>query len=187
MIVPLPTSRENRPVRVIGMDPGAEKCGWAILDVYGSGANVRYEYVYSYVHMLPKGSDKWTEYRRRLTTVWTDEFTGMLQFVPNVVCNELLPVTAGSPSAAQRILGMTVVVVTHTICHQQGIECVEYAANTIKKRVTGKGTSTKVKVRDAVLEIFPELLPRKKEFIKTPDETDAIATALVGAGYDCTS
>ena len=86
-------------------------------------------------------------------------------------------------AATQSELAKTALLVIEVTAIRMGIEVQRLAANTIKKSLTGSAKASKVKVRDVVLEVFPDLLPRKRELTIVADESDAIGTGLVALGY----
>lgn len=179
---------------VLGLDIGAKRCGWAFVERNDD----EYVLMTSGVTGLEKlPSEKFGVYRTRLTKFWVEEIERLCEMVvpeddwqnhhlwlPSKIVMEIIP-TIGGADASQRRLGQAVATTVEAIVHTQyGIPVEQIAATTVKKRLTGSGRATKVSVRNKVLEIFPELVPRKKELTKTSDESDAVAIALVGAGYE---
>lgn len=170
--------------KIIGIDSGAKRCGFACLTN---------EWDYSLVWADAIGqeaefTEKYGEHRRRLVGDWTNFLASLFdEWTPSMVVCETVPITGAANASGQRLKALMVVVVAQVLCVQRGIVFTEVAANTVKLRVTGNGAATKPKVREAVIKIFPELEPRRKEMVATADISDAIAVALTGAGYDCSN
>lgn len=133
----------------------------------------------------PNAGEKYGDHRRRLVGMWTTTLEEIFRgFAPDQVVCETVPITGAANASGQRLKALMVVVVAQVLCEQNGVEFVEVAANTVKKSLTGNGLATKPKIREAVIEVFPELAARRKEMIQIPDISDAIAVALTGAGYE---
>lgn len=168
--------------KVIGIDSGAKKCGFACL-------GLSHETILIWADAIGQETDpgeKYGEARRRLVQDWTNFLADLFdEWTPQMVVCETVPITGAANASGQRLKALMVVVVAQVLCVQRGILFLEVAANTVKLKVTGKGDSTKPKIREAVIEIFPELADRRKEMTATPDISDAIAVALTGVGYDC--
>lgn len=115
-------------------------------------------------------------------------FIGM--FEPDVIAMELVPVgRLGSNDA----LVIAAASSCRLIAYQFGIDVINLAASTVKKGVTGDGTASKAKVRNAMLAAFSNLdekhaaLKREQKAAGEKAEGlpqdifDAIAIAVVGA------
>jgi hypothetical protein len=132
-------------------------------------------------------------YRRRLIEYWVDEFHRSLEDLihnydaPVKFTFEAMPGQGGgnfsTGGAVQTELAKTAATACQAMCHFYGVEWQTVSARTVKKVVAGNSQATKVGVRNAVLNVFPELEPRKAELTRLADESDAIAIALWASGY----
>jgi Holliday junction resolvasome RuvABC endonuclease subunit len=176
---------------VLALDTAALRCGYAIIEKDGG-----YTLVASGVTgVVREPRELFGTYRTRLTQFWVEELPRLLwlnfdegmnkpgshTFTPDKIVMERIS-TVGGKNASQRILGQAVATTCETIAFDNDIEFEYIAANTVKSRLTGSSKATKVQIRNKVLEIFPELEPRKKTILA--DETDAVAIGLVALGYD---
>lgn len=165
--------------RILSIDPGAKRFGWAIVD-FDINENMVYEpsYVSSGVLGIERGLEEtYVVFKNRLISFFIPEFEKLLkEYQPDLVVFEFLPIANVKGNIAQRVLVFAVATVAQTICIQSEIPFKEIAATTIKKCICGSMRATKVQIRNAVLKTFPQLEPRKKEIIA--DESDAIAVAL---------
>lgn len=170
--------------RILGIDSGAKRCGLSFIDtnLEGDGLTLHFAGAMGQEADL---KEKYGEHRRRLVRFWTDNLAALFDaWGPTIVICETVPITGAANASGQRLKALMVVVVAQVLCEQRDIRFLEVGANTVKKRVTGIGDATKPKVREAVIEVFPELADRRKEMTATPDISDAVAVALVGAGYE---
>lgn len=166
-------------MRVLSLDPGAKRCGWAVLEREGrTGAT---SYVASGISGLPRDGN-YQDYRLELIEYWT-EFAHALNnsYEPQVLVSEIMPPVGGNiASIINRQLGLTVVTVVQAMLWWD-VKVEQLGASTVKKRVTGTGKATKVKVRNGVLLALPELEPRRPEWTGKDavwDEVDALAVGL---------
>lgn len=172
-----------RTHRVLGIDSGAKRCGISFIDIRSDGSLELKSA--DAIGAEPTAKETYGQHRRRLVSMWTDDLGVLLDaWEPNLVICETVPITGAANASGQRLKALMVVVVAQVLCVQREIAFQEVGANTVKKRVTGIGDATKPKVREAIISVFPDLAERRKEMIKTPDISDAIAVALVGAGYE---
>lgn len=171
---------------VLSFDPGAKRCGWAHLDLLWTDQTpALYWSGISGLERERNGKKvPYQEFRLDLIDYWKDEaYNKISQCKPDVVATETVPVVGGGNFvlAADSQLVATVVTTIQTIAKLEGVEVVQVAANTVKKHI-GLGGTSKARVRNGVLSVFPELEPRRKEFVKVFDETDAIAVGLTHLG-----
>lgn len=168
-------------MRILGIDPGALRLGWAVVE-YGIDGNLRL--IGSGIGGLERqGEEKYSDYRVRLIHHWVKEFRMFESFGCDLWYAERLPAVGGGNfiAATQAELAKAVLTTLEAMAYLNAIPVHEVDASHVKKRLTGKGAATKVGVRNAVIQVFPELWARKKEIVA--DESDAIGIALVGAGY----
>ena len=173
--------------RILAIDPGALRLGWALVERKGDTYNL----LESGIKGLDRDADEpFSDYRRRLIKYWSLEWSRLLYRLNNTygpvhnIASERLPAVGGGNfiAATQSELAKVVITVCQTLAEiSLVIIWNEWAANTVKKNLTGNAKATKVNIRNAVIEVFPELKPRKKEILA--DETDAIGIGLVALGY----
>ncbi len=178
--------RGQRPVRLshyyLSIDPGALRAGFA----YARKDSLGYHLMQSGVHGLERKEDeKFQDYRLRLIDYWRT--MSRLLLTPDVshLIIETLPgVGSGNFIAAtQSELCKNVSTLLIAAAMDKSIPVTQQAANSMHKAVTGKASTrkkkvTKTAVRNAVLEIWPEL-GKEREW----DEYDACAHALTALGY----
>jgi crossover junction endodeoxyribonuclease RuvC len=166
-------------MRVLGIDPGAKRLGWAVVGTDDAGYSLEESGV---VTLEQRADEKWGAYRRRLIQHWAREFPLLLAWEKvDAVIFELQPPMG--MNGVQQQLAKTVRDTLQAVCEMHKYDWTEYSPVTIKKNITGKGKATKVGVRNGVIAVFPELESRKKELTDVAEESDAIAIALVGLGY----
>jgi len=169
---------------VLAFDPGAKRCGYAHVGdpwddpvLYRSG-------ILGLDRTRNGKKAPYQEYRLDLIRYWTDQAWLLLKKIePDVVVTETVPVVGGGNfvlAADSQLVG-TVVTTIQVMAVLEGVPIVQVAANTVKKNIGLDGTS-KPRVRNGVLKVFPELEERRKEFVKVFDETDAIAVGLTHLG-----
>lgn len=164
-------------MRVLAFDPGAERLGWASLLREGG---VNHHHLSGILALPRKDSDlSFQEYRLQLTYELTQSLAALFDLcAPTEVANEILP-PAGFRNPTQSYLANVALTVVHVLAAQRCLPVWQYGANTIQTYIVPKGKKkTKVQVRNAVLELFPELQDRKRGWMKVFDEPDAIATAV---------
>lgn len=167
-------------MRILGLDPGALRLGWAVVEAGIGGFTL----LSSGIGGLERqDEEKFSDYRIRLIHHWVKEF-GMFEAMGcDMWYAERLPAVGGGNfiAATQAELAKTALTTLQAMAYLNSIPVHELDASHVKSRLTGKGTATKVGVRNAVIQVFPELWARKKEILA--DESDAIGIALIGAGY----
>ena len=172
-------------MRVLGIDPGAERLGWAIVE---SGKPPKEVAVgISGLQRSGNGSkEPYHEYRLRLIEYWSVESVSLLeQYSPDALYNEIVPVVGGGNffAATQSQLASTALTVIQLEAIRRGIEVKQFGANTVKKNIGGGKKATKVKVRNGVYRLLPSTERFRKEWVKVHDSSDACAVALTGLGY----
>lgn len=173
-------------MRVLAFDPGAERCGWAVI---GGGRGQEARYVTSGIIGAARGdAEKYQPYRLRLIDRLVEDVRDLLdKYAVGWVVNETVPPstsTAFASNGVQAQLAATAVTVLQTMAcyHRTPVE--QVSANTVKARIGGKKTATKVGVRNGVYTFFPDLKEsRGKEWVKVHDESDACAIGLTWLGY----
>jgi Holliday junction resolvasome RuvABC endonuclease subunit len=139
-------------VNVLGIDPGMTNLGWSsviyeneVLSLGLSGliANPRDTAVL------------FNEYLNHGIEQITEKFPVILSLVtPSFIAAETVP---SGRLGSRTELVVAAITSCKVIAFQWGIPWYDIAANTVKKTVTGDGTATKARVRNAVIERFPEI------------------------------
>lgn len=176
-------------MRLLSYDPGGERYGWSVLDAEPPASPT---YIASGIWGTKrrkdgkKFSEPYQEYKLRLIRDVTHQTTQLItSYDPDEIVLETLPVNAAAhpQGGAQRILGQVMVACVATVAELHAVPVAQVAANTIKARIGGHKSATKVKVRNGVTELLPVLRPRASEWTKVFDESDGIATGLAYFGY----
>ncbi|MDB5280878.1 MAG: hypothetical protein JWR61_5833 [Ferruginibacter sp.] len=140
------------------------------------------EYVYSTKWECVRGADTYQDYRLRLVKEYTENAEICFGFhAPDILINEILPVK-GFNNSAQIFLAHAALGAVQGTAYALEIPVMQVSALTVKTRIGGTKKATKVGVRNGVLQVFPELLPKKYQLVA--DESDAIAIGLTHLGYD---
>lgn len=166
--------------RVLGFDPGAERCGWAVVDdgpIYVASGIVATPY---------NNGERYQEYRLRLIDLWIDKARELIdRYEVQRIANELVPPVGGGnfmvAVQSQAVLSMLTVIQAQAMAINLPIH--QYGSTTIKARIGGHKKATKVKVRNGVYFFFPELKESMwTEWVRVHDESDACAVALTDHG-----
>lgn len=175
--------------KCLGQDPGGKRMGWAIV----ANPHDRFDPVYvdSGVmglirHVEGKNQEPYQEYKLRLVEYFAMKAEVLFRdHRPVAFANEIQPAVGGGnyTAATQAELAKTSMVVFQAAAFREAVTVKQFGSNTIKKAVTGDQKASKVKVRNAVIEYFPQLADRKRAWQTGPDkegfdEPDAIAAAL---------
>ena len=150
-------------MRVLGIDPGLNACGWGAIDVDGP----RLHHVGSGT-VRPKGSDlgaRLASLHDRLTQVLTD-------IRPQAVAVEQTFATANGASTLKLGQARGVAVLVPALA---GLEVGEYAPNAVKKAVVGAGHADKDQIAYMVRLQLPGADPGSS------DAADALAIAICHA------
>lgn len=170
--------------RILFYDPGAERCGWAVIEGDGS---TEPKYIASGILACPRDKKEgYQDYKLRLEQVHTLLAPTMFaEYEPDIIGNEIVPAVGGGSFivATQSELAKSAISVIHAMAFERQYPVKQIGATSIKKMIGGSGSATKVKVRNGVLALFPELAPRKSEWVKVFDEPDAIAGGAATLGY----
>lgn len=171
-------------MRILSFDPGAKRMGWAVLE----DGWTEPVYVASGVEWVEPLVEGWPtqRYAHHLREYWVTRAQELFnEYQPDVVANETLPTTGFGSGAAgvQSILAGGAISAVQVMAIIYELPVTQVAAVTIKARIGGKKTATKVKVRDGVFNLLPELASRKKEWVKIFEEPDAIGVGLVALGF----
>ena len=156
----------DRPIRILGIDPGLRHTGWGVITAEGSRL--------SYVASGAIHTDSETPLRERLRVL----HVGLAQVIeaewPDEAAVEETFVNRDPRGALKLGQARGIALVVPALA---GLPVAEYANNIVKKSVTGTGHAEKAQVA-AMLKV---LLP--KSHAATPDAADALAVAITHANY----
>jgi len=150
-------------MRILGIDPGLQVCGYACLETDGD--------LYKLIEAGVVRTDSRLAIEEKLNRIAedTDELLKNLQ--PNIVAVEELYSHYAHPRTAI-LMGHARGVILQK-CAESGIEVISFSATRIKKSLTGNGRASKEQVQRTIQTILT--LARLPE---PPDVADAIAVAL---------
>lgn len=187
-------------MRVLGLDPGAVRLGYGLVERSGDDYNL----IASGIAGLAREDDEaFGAYRRRLIEHWINPahhlpmVSELGNQIPHIVASEKVPAVGSGNfiSATQSELVKVAMVAIHVWLTKNSVEWVEIDGSTVKKATFGAASKppkagtkkrrkvTKVDMRNAVFKVFPQLRERTWEEDLLPDEIDGIAVALTALGY----
>lgn len=168
-------------MRILAIDPGAERCGWAIME----GVTCKPWVVESGVMRCHRGDkEPFQEYRLRLEEHAAQYFDELLEHrKPDWVVNEVVPAVGGGNFvvATQSYLANCVATTFHNCAFKQGIDVNQISARTVQAKVGIKGRTGKVSkagVRNGVVDKLPDLRKYVGDSAWPWDRWDAIAIGL---------
>lgn len=164
----------------MGIDPGAKRLGWSVLSKKPDGTP---KYWDSGIHICErKDSELYQAYRLRAMESIIRSFKVHLPwFTPDEIVIETLPVR-GFNDMGQAYLALSVVSAITGYAMSEGYKVSQIGATTVKARIGGSNKASKVRVRNGVWQLLPEL-QGKTGWKKVYDESDAVAIALTHLGY----
>ena len=151
-------------VRILGVDPGLRNMGWGIVDASGS----RLSFV-ACGSLRSRSSDSLAERLRALHEGLSAVIAG---HAPSEAAVEETFVNADPQSALKLGQARGIALLAPALA---GLPVAEYAANLIKKTVTGAGHAEKPQIALMVKFLLP------KSDAASPDAADALAVALTHA------
>jgi len=152
--------------RVLGIDPGLVRTGWAVVEPSGRGVQVRGHGV-----IAPPTSD---ELPSRLAFGARELRLVIDEHQPGLVALEEVFTAPRHPRSALLMAHMRGVICL--VLEEAGVPIVPLTATTVKQRLTGSGHASKDQVQRMVLRLTG-LTPSGSLKL---DETDALALALAG-------
>lgn len=175
-------------MRVVGIDPGFVRLGLGAVTVKESGTDLL---TYGLITNVSDPSLKFNQNLNLGIKQITQDLPMFLDMTrPQLIVAEFVPVGKLGSNDALVIAAITACKV---IAFQFGIEWTDIAASTVKTELTGDKDATKVKVRNAIFEMYPsierkhlELKRDEKAAGEKPeglpfDVFDAVGIATVGA------
>jgi crossover junction endodeoxyribonuclease RuvC len=156
-------------MRLLGLDPGLRRTGWGVIDAEGN----RLRYVACGLIAVPeKGS-----LAGRLAALFRALNETLDRFTPDQAAVEESFANQNPASTLKLGLARGVVLLAPA---ERGIPVFEYAANLIKKSVTGAGHAEKRQVEAMVRKLLPGAAA------ESADAADALATAICHAHHAAT-
>lgn len=166
-------------MRILSIDPGATRAGWAILETGPV-------YVDSGVIPYPRNGLPFQEYRLNLAKYWVGIAQDLIGgWSPDVLVSETVP-SRGMNIPEQGYLANVQITTVHAIAYMSGIKVVQVSANSVKSKIAVRGRGkkiTKPQVRNGVISLLPELKPRISDWVKIFEEPDALAVGLYFLGH----
>lgn len=166
MTLPLPIIRPVTPNRVLGIDPGLQVVGYAVVEPRGPGPGVCEAGV---IRTSPGG--RTTDIAPRLLTLYDGIVEILDEFRPSVVAVEQLFAHYAHPRTAI-LMGHARGVILLAAA-RRNLPVVSYNATRIKKTITGSGRASKEQMQ---LTIQKEL--KLGKLPEPNDVADALAAAL---------
>ena len=156
----------NRPIRILGIDPGLRRTGWGIVEIAGNRLG-----------FLGCGSVT-TNDQESLSTRLLAIHDGLMRilddFRPDEAAVEATFVNKDAKATLKlgQARGVAMVVPA-----KAGVPVAEYAPNLVKKSIVGAGHGDKAQVRMMIGVLLPKADPR------TDDAADALAIAVTHAHH----
>jgi crossover junction endodeoxyribonuclease RuvC len=150
-------------MKILGIDPGLQVCGYACIETASSKMN-----------LIEAGVLRITSkavIESRLNQIAEDIDSILYKFRPDVVAVEQLYSHYAHPRTAI-LMGHARGVILQR-CAAAGIEVKSFGATRIKKCITGSGHATKEQVQKTI-----QMILKLKELPKPADVADAVAAAL---------
>lgn len=154
--------KEITPRRIIGIDPGSNCCGYAVIEVKGSKIQVLKMGDFQMKHL--------ENHYEKLRKIFLDVQEVIENFQPQSVAIEA-PFYGKNVQSMLKLGRAQGVAIAAAIT--MGLDVTEYAPKKIKQSITGKGTSSKEQVAAMLHSI---VLGDTRSF--SLDATDALATAV---------
>ena len=161
----VPLARPEQ-ARILGVDPGLQVTGYAVLEVRPRGPHVREAGI-----VRTDDGGQTADVAIRVRCLYDGIVEVMKQYRPEVLALEQLFAHYEHPRTAILMAHARGVILLAAA--QNGVPVVDYPASTVKKRITGNGRATKEQMQFAMLRELN--LPRLPE---PHDVADALAIAL---------
>jgi Holliday junction resolvasome RuvABC endonuclease subunit len=169
-------------MRILSIDPGGERCGWAVLDPGPT-------YVASGVLSWPRNGQVYQSYRMDLTNYARDAFLDLVEiYEPEKVVVEIVPAvgSVGFMSSGQGYIANVVATTMHNIAHQVEVPVEQVSARAWESKIAKRGKSkkiTKAQIRNGVLVHLPKLKQKLAAHLNEWDRWDSVAIGLFALGY----
>lgn len=159
-------TRNSKPLRILGLDPGLRRTGWGIIECQGSNL--------SYVGSGLITSDQKDNLAYRLAELYQGVLDVISEYDPQEAAIEETFVNDNPRSTLKLGQARGMALLAPAI---KGLQVAEYTPNLIKKTVVGSGHAEKHQIQAMIT----YLLPRSK--FENADEADALAVALCHASH----
>ncbi|UOQ50915.1 crossover junction endodeoxyribonuclease RuvC [Hymenobacter cellulosivorans] len=166
MLLPHAASQDLLPKIIMGVDPGTQIMGYAVIEVQGSRVTVLR---YDVIDMKKIGNN----HALKLKKIFERMLELIDEFLPDELAIEapFFGVNVQSMLKLGRAQGVAI-----AACLSRQIPYVEYAPTKVKQAVTGSGSASKEQVAKMLRQTLK--LPPIEEAPKFLDATDALAVAL---------
>lgn len=174
-------------MRVLAFDPGADRMGYALLEIGPKEIVSGSERIDSsgILGVAKNEGETYQDHRLRIVEYWAHTANTFIKtFKPDIIVNEIVPPTGGNvANLIHRQKAMSAITAVQVVAFQSNIEIKQIAASTVKKAIGGSGSATKVAVRNGVIQLLPSTERFKNEWKTIFDHSDAFAIALTALGY----
>ena len=166
-------------LNVLGIDPGMINLGWGSVSLENEVLSLGLSGLISH----PRDTAiPFNEYLNAGINQIADRFPIVLSLVRStIIAAESVP--SGRLGSRSELV-VAAITSCKVIAFQWGIPWYDIAANTVKKRMTDNGKATKVQVRNAVIERFPEIGANHEAIKKDQKEAGEKATGIVQDVFD---
>ena len=156
----------NRPIRILGIDPGLRRTGWGVIDVDGNRL----------IHVACGSviTDDKADVASRLVAIHDGLVCVVEQFQPEEAAVEATFVNKDASATLKlgQARGIALLVPARA-----GLAVSEYAPNLVKKTIVGAGHGEKAQIRMMIGVLLPKADPQ------TEDAADALAIAVTHAHH----
>jgi crossover junction endodeoxyribonuclease RuvC len=152
-------------MKILGIDPGSRKTGWALIDVNGKKISYIASGILKFDHV--------EEFIDRLGLIYKSCEELHVRLIPDEVAFESL-IYVKSVEALSKLAQARGAMIAAFMKDYSG-KVFEYSPNLVKSSVTGHGHASKESVEKAVQMMFGKIS------FKTADESDALAIAVCHA------
>jgi crossover junction endodeoxyribonuclease RuvC len=153
--------------RIIGVDPGLNRTGWGIIEIFGSQLNYIASGVIETKVAMPLPT--------RLACIYNKLNEILIEHKPNAAAIEETYVNTNFGSSLKLAQARAAAIIS---LEMNGLTLSSYQAKQVKKAVTGYGQADK----DQMVKMINMLLPMCK--VTQKDAADAIAIAICGSVYN---
>ena len=146
---------------ILGVDPGLNKTGWAIINSYAN-----FDTHIAHGEIITKSNQ---ELGKRLSIIYDKLLKVFNMFSPNAVAVEKIFANQNPESSLKlgKARGMV-----YLVAAKNDLIIHEYSPNTVKKNLVGYGHANKEQILKMLKRIFPELS------LSSEDAADAMAVAI---------
>ncbi len=156
----------QRPIRILGIDPGLRRTGWGIVTIDGNRL--------SFVSCGSLVTDNGAELPARLLVIHDGLRRVLDEHAPDEAAVEATFVNKDAGATLKLGQARGVAMLAPAIA---GVPVAEYAPNVVKKAIVGAGHSEKAQIRMMIGVLLPTADPQ------TDDAADALAVAVCHAHH----